>query len=116
LAVASTLPAPSHYNAVPLHKYKVAKKKVYIEEGSTGRTEPIVKDNPVDYGETIKAYKFAYEKNNYSFSPPKAKRVSIAVEEALKHLATPALGSYDVEKGLKKISHMPASSITARRR
>lgn len=66
--------------------------------------------------EPTKAYIKAYEKNNYSFSPPQARRVSIADEEALKKIKNPALGQYNVERGLKVMSRLPKNSITSRRR
>ena len=55
----------------------------------------------MDYGEPTKAYIHAYEKNNFSFSSPKAKKILFAEEAAMKKIKLPCLGQYNVDRGLK---------------
>lgn len=91
--------------------------KKYIATSETQRLAPIKKTDRRDYDST-KAYIKAYEKNNFAFSPPQAKRVSIAVEEALKKMKFKKAWERDVDFDVayKAISKAPMSSITARRR
>lgn len=82
----------------------------------TERNKPVQKTDKREFCNHQDAYKYAYQKHNYSFSTPKAPRVSIAEEEAKKRLKNPPLGTYDLERGLRAMSRSPSSSILTRRR
>lgn len=106
------MPAVGSYPQIALEKYKEPRKRIYIEKAETGRLEKIIKKDTRDDGDLVKAYKFAYDKNNFEFSPPQAKRVSVAEEYANRRLKLPCIGMYNVERGLQAASKSP----TARKR
>ena len=70
----SQIPGPK-YKAVPLDKIRQKTRKVGMIEYDRGLTNKIVKEtfdkkNHQHTMQPTKAYIKAYEKNNYSFSPP----------------------------------------------
>lgn len=71
------MPSSGQYNPCDPIKYKYNANKIASIKTETKRNNKIEKTNAVDYGDTIKAYNYAYG-TKVVFSPGKEKKISFA--------------------------------------